>query len=1331
MDVGAVLAGSHARPTCSAREIPTVSTLRLATFGHCELRRERPGGGWDTIPVAGKPMGLLVRMASAAPGEVLSRDVIASELWSEIERERAQAQLRTALWVLRKHLPPEAIRADDSTISLVQAPAYDRAEFQLAIRGMDYAAAILLYRGDFLAHFAVSGARGFEEWVELERRNLRGLFVGAAAAEAQRLIRGARFGDAAALARRARDAEPLNQSVWRALLQALISAGDSVSLRNEAAAFLALQREERFAIEPESAQLLKLASATVPVAVSGGAPPELEAELVGREVDLSGLIELLERARHGNALAAFVSGAPGIGKTRLLRDFSRSAAAQRATVVSVSAPRATQRVPYGTAARLAERLASNRGALGVSAATASVLVGMHPALSAIYRSVGAAIVPPDHGTRLLALAELVCAIAHEALLLIVVDDAQWLDDASRELIFALPDLCPGAQMLLVLGARESGLPQPDRAISFELGPLTPDMTGSMIESLARLPDEPWAEDWVRTLHSAARGVPLGVLDVTRLALEREVVAIRQGCWECVDGPALLRLTDSAAPREARIAQLPDRARQLAVTLALAGGSLDLAVASVVMDCDDETAASAARVLVERGIGDDDGVALNLAHEEYAAAARSVANVDASLLLRVRIATELAGSDDVDTLRRAYAVAEDSEDAALAHHVATRYLAVMRRQTPRVTARAAMADLMGLGERATRLEELIDIHDRRRMWRRAAAAGAFVVVVAAGAGVALQMSGLPALPPDALLSVEIVNQATLSVAQDGISLRDWSVARPIRVDVSSASPVAPSRVMYRRRNPADTGAWVGVASRDDRLTDDIVIVRAGAAPVFVASAAGDDALPSWSPDGRRIAFVTARWSGDRGDLAIVDVATDSVTRVGGGPGMMAANAFRGDGRGIVFTRSNSAPALREVCTIPMGDRTPRCRKLDPQTEVASVAWPTPQTVYFAASEAGGRNVLSAWDLASDSVQVIATCLGASLTVDPMGMFLLCTDASAERRTYVAPIARPDQMRNVEIVGLPSGATATVSIVAHTASTNSDRRIKVAESNIVAGVPHVLQAASVTQDGQARGATDVRWRLLSGDAVLSDAGVLTASGPGDVSVIAFDGMATDTATLPVRENRDVTLLRESWSESWLDRWRVFGTPEPVVTTVDGERAFLNAGDGVYFSGAYSRVEWPSREGLAADFDLSTPVNADRWQLLRAGLRGGSDGSVLAGWDHRSGYAPAITTQEWCMFQFPAGASGTRGGMFGAVVETAAPTWMRDGERYRVRIQLFPDGRCGVAINGKAVGVSSVPGRDSTARIVIDGSSVGTSMLVHGVVLRRGVPSDIRWPSPTVPR
>ena len=75
--------------------------------------------------------------------------------------------------------------------------------------------------------------------------------------------------------------------------------------------------------------------------------------------------------------------------------------------------------------------------------------------------------------------------------------------------------------------------------------------------------------------------------------------------------------------------------------------------------------------------------------------------------------------------------------------------------------------------------------------------------------------------------------------------------------------------------------------------------------------------------------------------------------------------------------------------------------------------------------------------------------------------------------------------------------------------------------------------------------------------------------------------------------------------------------------------------------------------------------------------------------------------------------------------APSSARLGRWYTVRVQVFPDGRCGLAIDGNPVDVVEGPvPLDRRYRLDISGKSVGTRILVGPVEVWQGVKGGVDW-------
>src|SRR5829696_5834163 len=140
--------------------------------------------------------------------------------------------------------------------------------------------------------------------------------------------------------------------------------------------------------------------------------------LVGREAERATIQRLIEGARAGRGGALVVRGEPGIGKTTLLRDAERSAEDLR--VVRVVAVEAESRIAF---AALDQAIRPFRRLL------ARLPPGRADALSG---TVSADRSAPEPFAVALAALDLLAAAAEEQPVLILVDDAHWLDQPSSD-----------------------------------------------------------------------------------------------------------------------------------------------------------------------------------------------------------------------------------------------------------------------------------------------------------------------------------------------------------------------------------------------------------------------------------------------------------------------------------------------------------------------------------------------------------------------------------------------------------------------------------------------------------------------------------------------------------------------------------------------------------------------------------------------------------------------------------------------------------------------------------------------------------------------------------
>ncbi len=155
--------------------VTTGVMIRLSLFGGVGLRG--PGGDeLRTVLAQPKRLALLAYLAAATPHAFHSRDALLALLWPNLDHEHARAALRQALYVLRRALGDGIlVTCGDDVIGLDHARVWcDVTAFDQAIDVGDRAAALELYRGEFLAGFHMSGALELERWVDAERVRLAG-----------------------------------------------------------------------------------------------------------------------------------------------------------------------------------------------------------------------------------------------------------------------------------------------------------------------------------------------------------------------------------------------------------------------------------------------------------------------------------------------------------------------------------------------------------------------------------------------------------------------------------------------------------------------------------------------------------------------------------------------------------------------------------------------------------------------------------------------------------------------------------------------------------------------------------------------------------------------------------------------------------------------------------------------------------------------------------------------------------------------------------------------------------------------------------------------------
>lgn len=520
------------------------------------------------LPV-GKPAAVLAYLLLEP--HATSREELARMFWPGATRERGLQSVRQALWTLRRALgdalftEPEGLKIDRATVSC------DVLALREALADDDVGTAGTLWRGPLLERFYLPGVPLWEQWVEEQRTALESAFSDALRRSAAAARRAGEVQQACALMERAIEVQPWSSSARLAWIDLLIDLGQH---RAAAGALAAARRD--FPEEEFQPDLLQRESRLVQ-SQEEDQDPLVRAELVGRIHELGILAGLWLSARQGRSMRAVVAGAPGIGKSRLTGELLRIAERDGARVVRVAAAEADQELEWAGVASMARQLLQLPGAAGASAASETILRRLVPSLAGgAHRAEGPI---PEGGVISDALGDLITAIAWEAPLLLVVDDARWLDAKSWAVIRRVALHTVREPVLWVFALRTdpadphgaASLLRVTRALGehtfVRLPPFTLEETTQFLVTNGGLSGDVAARI-TDSVHELTRGVPLFTAEVVRYLRQVGRIAQRGRAWHWV-GPETPLELPATMPQlfESRLRGLPEAAERVLAELA--------------------------------------------------------------------------------------------------------------------------------------------------------------------------------------------------------------------------------------------------------------------------------------------------------------------------------------------------------------------------------------------------------------------------------------------------------------------------------------------------------------------------------------------------------------------------------------------------------------------------------------------------------------------------------------------------------------------------------------------------------------------------------------------
>ena len=296
--------------------------------------------------------------------------------------------------------------------------------------------------------------------------------------------------------------------------------------------------------------------------------------LVGRKAERERLREALEQAELGTGSLLLLAGEAGVGKTRLAEELAEASGG----LVLWGRASQSAAAPYGPiVASLRSYLRSNPDGLADYGP-------LRPQLALILPELGDPAPAGDRATLFEAVRSAFEHLAREERVLVVLDDLQWSDEATLELLPALAEPLNELPLLIVAAYRSDGLPRDHllrrvrhdlrrggRLEELVLAPLEPAGTGDLLAAI--LEDTP-APSLVQAIYDRTQGVPFFVEELARaLLVTGSVTAGRRGL-ELADGgevPVPDTVRDAVLMSASELSQ---EARETAAAAAVAGDFFD-------------------------------------------------------------------------------------------------------------------------------------------------------------------------------------------------------------------------------------------------------------------------------------------------------------------------------------------------------------------------------------------------------------------------------------------------------------------------------------------------------------------------------------------------------------------------------------------------------------------------------------------------------------------------------------------------------------------------------------------------------------------------------------
>src|SRR5499426_1684576 len=326
---------------------------------------------------------------------------------------------------------------------------------------------------------------------------------------------------------------------------------------------------------------------------------------VGRDRELQQLAQALERAAAGHGQAVVVVGEAGLGKSRLVWEFSRSHRTHGWLVLesgSVSYGKATPYLPVIELLKAYCRIQERDDPRAIRERVAGKLLTLDRSLESLLTPLLAlldvpvddkaweALDPPQRRRQTLdAVKRLLLRESQVQPLLLVFEDLHWIDSETQALLDGLMDSLPTARILFLTNYRpeyQHGWGSKTYYLQLRIDPLPPASAEELLTAL--LGEDPTLESLRRTLIGRTEGNPFFLEESVRALVETEVLVGERGAYRIAKAPQAWQIPATAqAILAARIDRLPPEDKRLLQAASVIGKDVPFALLQTIADSSEE------------------------------------------------------------------------------------------------------------------------------------------------------------------------------------------------------------------------------------------------------------------------------------------------------------------------------------------------------------------------------------------------------------------------------------------------------------------------------------------------------------------------------------------------------------------------------------------------------------------------------------------------------------------------------------------------------------------------------------------------------------------------